>query len=231
MLEPDLRLRVTRTAMTARGVFVTGGSGYVGSALLEHLLARGHRVRALVRPGSEGRLPVGCEVVVGHALDSSSFASRVAPCDAFVQLVGTPKPAPWKEDGFRAVDRASAMASIAAAKAARVPHFVYVSVAQPAPVMRAYLRVRAECEAAIREAGLVATIVRPWYVIGPGHRWPLALVPIYMLLEALPSTRASAERLGLVTLEQMVATLAWAVENPPERTRILETAQIRAGRA
>jgi uncharacterized protein YbjT (DUF2867 family) len=156
--------------------------------------------------------------------------SSVQPADVFVHLVGTPKPAPWKARQFRAVDQRSALAAIVAAKAANVPHFVYVSVARPAPVMHAYVQVRAECEAAIGVAGLVATILRPWYVIGPGHHWPLVLRPAYVLLEAIPSTRESAVRLGFVTLEQMVAAMVEAIEKPPKRTRILETAEIRAVR-
>ena len=57
--------------------------------------------------------------------------------------------------------------------------------------------------------------VPPWYVLGPGHRWPLALIPFYRLLETVPGKRESALRLGLVTIQEMVAALAWAVENPP----------------
>jgi uncharacterized protein YbjT (DUF2867 family) len=215
----------------ARTIFVTGATGYLGAALARRLIERGHRVRALVRPGSESKLERGCEPVVGDALDAKSYETRVAPVDAFVQLVGTPKPSPWKARAFREVDQRSALAGIVAAKVARVPHFVYVSVAHPAPVMQAYVRVRVECEHAIEVAGLVATILRPWYVIGPGHRWPLFLKHAYSILEAFPSTRASAIRLGFVTLEQMVAAMVEAIEKPPKRTRILETGDIRAARA
>src|SRR5262249_23647767 len=96
-------------------VFVTGGTGYLGGALLPQLPARGHRVRALARPGSEGKLPAGCEVVVGSALDAATYADRVAPCDTFLHLVGVSHPAPWKAAQFRAVDLASVGASVAAA--------------------------------------------------------------------------------------------------------------------
>ena len=88
-----------------------------------------------------------------------------------VQLVGTPKPNPSKARQFREVDLVSARESAAAAAAAAVRHVVYVSVAQPAPVMRAYVEARAEGEAAIRATGIAATFLRPWYVLGPGHRW------------------------------------------------------------
>jgi uncharacterized protein YbjT (DUF2867 family) len=212
-------------------VFVTGATGYLGSALVRELLARGHRVRALVRPDSARKLPstTGLEIVAGDPFDASSFRDCVAPCDTLVQLVGAKKPAPWKEREFRAIDRASAFASVDAAIAAGVAHFVYVSVAQPAPVMRAYVRVRAECEEKIRASDIPATIVRPWYVLGPGHRWPYLLAPAYALLERLPRTRESAVRLGLVTQREMIATLVWAIEHPTRATRVLETAAIRSG--
>ena len=71
------------------------------------------------------------------------------------------------------------------------------------------------------------TIVRPWYVLGPGHRWPYALLPMYWLMERLPATRESARRLGLVTLEQMVNALVHAVEHPPATSRIVEVPEIR----
>jgi len=81
----------------------------------------------------------------------------------------------------------------------------------------------------IREAGLTATIIRPWYVLGPGHWWPKALVPLYKLLEAIPATRAGALRLGLVTIDQMVAAIVHAAENPPPpgQQRIVDVAAIR----
>jgi uncharacterized protein YbjT (DUF2867 family) len=93
--------------------------------------------------------------------------------------------------------------------------------------MGAYIAARQEGESVVRSAGLPATILRPWYVLGPGHRWPLALLPIYAVLRRLPSTRQGAERLGLVTLDQMVAALIRAVEHPPRGIRIVEVPEIR----
>jgi uncharacterized protein YbjT (DUF2867 family) len=211
-----------------RHIFITGGTGYLGSALVPELLARGHRVTALSRRGSERKLPAGCDVVKGDALDASSFADGMAPADTVIHLVGTSHPAPWKAEQFRRVDLASVRAAVAAAYTAGVRHFVYLSVAQPAPAMRAYVAVRAECERLIAGAGLAtATFLRPWYVLGPGHRWPYALVPFYALFECLPATRDTARRLGLVKLREMVGSLVWAVENPAEGIRVLDVPAIR----
>jgi len=214
---------------TARRVFVTGATGYLGRRLVPRLLARGHRVRALVRRGSEDRLPGSCEVVTGDALEAATFAHAVAPADTFVHLVGTPRPNPAKARAFLAVDLASLRASVAAASAAGVGHFVYVSVAHPAPVMKAYVAARAQGESLLAAASLRATVLRPWYVLGPGHRWAAALLPAYWIAALLPSSRETARRLGLVTLAQMIAALVYAVEHPPESARIVDVPAIRRG--
>lgn len=200
-------------------VFVTGASGFMGRRLSGELLRRGHRVRCLVRRGSEQGAAEGAEVIVANPLDGASYGPNVAGCDTFVHLVGVAHPSPAKAAQFRSVDLASAKAAVAAAKGAAVGHFVYVSVAHPAPVMRAYIAARMEAEEAIGASGLNATIVRPWYVIGPGRQWPLLLGPVFRLLP---------ERLGLVRIEDMIATLAGAVERPPQGIRIVEVAEIRA---
>jgi uncharacterized protein YbjT (DUF2867 family) len=214
----------------SRKVFLTGSTGYLGRPLVARLLARGHVVSALVRPGSTSRLPGGALRVVGDPLRAETFAGAVGPSDTLVHLVGTPRPSPAKAAEFRAVDLPSVRAAVDAARAAGVRHLIYVSVAHPAPVMRAYIAVRQEGERLIRASGLAATILRPWYVVGPGHRWPYLLLPIYALLGRLPGTREGARRLGLVTLEQMLRALLRATEEPPAGVREIDVPQIREDR-
>lgn len=211
-----------------RNVLVTGATGYLGRALLPRLHERGHRVRALVRPGGRTLAVAGVETCTGDPLVAADIARALAGCDTLVHLVGVPKPSPAKAKQFREIDLVSIRAAVAAAQAAAPrPHVVYLSVAQPAPVMRAYVAVRAEGEAVIAEAGLPATFLRPWYVLGPGHRWPILLLPVYWVLGLLPPTRAAARRLGFVTLAQMTAALLRAVEEPAEGVRILAVPEIR----
>jgi len=212
-----------------RFVFVTGGTGYIGTRAIAALLARGHRVRALARPQSQPRLPAGCEVALGNALDGSTFAAQIAPADTFLQLVGTPHPGPSKAAQFELVDFVSARESVRSAAAAGVGHFIYLSVAHPVGVMRAYQDVRIRGEAMIRDAGLHATMLRPWYVLGPGHWWPIALLPFYGIAALVPSLRANARRAGLVTIRQMVRAIVSAVESgPPDASpRIIDVRGIR----
>ena len=217
-------------ASMKKQVFVTGGTGYIGQRLIPLLVERGHTVRALVRAKSRARLPPGCEAVIGDALDSRTFAGQINPSKVFVQLVGVAHPSPSKAAEFTRVDLASVRASVAAASTGRIEHFIYVSVAQPAPVMQSYVRVRAEGEDLIRRTGIPATILRPWYVLGPGHRWPYLLLPIYWLMELFPPTRESARRLKPVKLKDVLASLISAVESEPDGVQILSVVEIENGR-
>jgi len=210
-------------------VFITGGTGYIGSRLIPELVRRGHRVRALVRSGSHHKVPAETEALVGDALKGDSFASAVPPADTFVHLIGVPHPSPAKAAQFREIDLVSIRAAVSAARAANISHFVYLSVAQPAPVMKAFLEVRRQGEDLIRESGMNATFVRPWYVLGPGHRWPIPLVPFFWLAERLPQFGVSARRLGFVTIDQMINVLVWAIENPAKGVRVLGVPEIRRG--
>jgi nucleoside-diphosphate-sugar epimerase len=213
--------------MNGRKVLVTGGTGYMGSRLIPLLTARGFEVGAVVRKGSEAKVPPHCRAIVADALNSATWDFAAKEFDVLVHLIGTPHPSPAKAQQFVEVDLKSVGEAVSAAKKAQIRHFVYVSVAHPAPAMKAYIEVRTQGEALIREAGLNATILRPWYVLGPGHWWPVALLPFYKLAELFPPATAGARRLGLVSIQQMLAALVHAVENPASGCRIVEVPEIR----
>jgi uncharacterized protein YbjT (DUF2867 family) len=223
-----LKVQSLPKSADARRVFITGGTGYLGSSLIPVLLERGHRVRALVRPNSKGKITAGCEVVSGDPLDAHSYRTLIRPADTFIHLVGVSHPSPSKAEQFRTVDLVAAREAIQVAAELGMQHFIYLSVAHPAPMMKAYVAVRAECEQMIQQTRLNATILRPWYVLGPGHRWPYALLPFYKLMEFLPFTRGGARRLGLVTLDQMILALVVAVESPACGVRTVDVPGIRA---
>jgi uncharacterized protein YbjT (DUF2867 family) len=166
--------------------------------------------------------------VTGDPFSGDQLTQALSPNDTLVHLIGTPRPSPAKAQQFLEVDLASIRVATAAAARAGVAHLVYVSVAHPAPVMRAYIAARVEGEALIAATGIPATILRPWYVLGPGRRWPSALLPVYWICERIPATRDAARRLGLVTHEQMLAALVTAVENGPGAAAIIDVPAIRA---
>lgn len=208
-------------------VFVTGGTGYLGRSLIAALVARGTHVRALARSGSERKLPAGCHAILGDALEGSSYAEAVCKGDVFVHLVGVAHPSPRKKHQFRSVDLASVEAATRVARTRQASRFVYVSVAQPAPIMRAYVDARKAGEDLVRATGLPASILRPWYVLGPGHWWPLLLLPVYAVAAVVPGWRSTCRRLGLVTRRQMLRALVRSVDATDNGPNVVEVPQIR----
>ena len=213
-----------------QSIFITGGTGYMGKRLITALLNKGYAVKALVRKGSEAKLPAGAIPVIADAFDEKTFQDKIPEHSIFIQLLGVPHPGPKKKELFKSIDLASAKASAIAAKHAGISHFIYVSVAQtPTKIMHDYQQCRAEGESAIKDAGLSATFIRPWYVIGPKHYWPLFFQPLFKILEIIPSTSQKAKALRLVYLHQMINILIFAAENPFTGIRIIEIAEIRKG--
>ncbi len=211
-----------------KNVFITGATGYIGKRLTKLLTQRRHTVTALVRKGSEHKVPAGVNVVTGDPFDPTSFQQFIPAGSVVVQLLGVSHPSPKKAQQFKDIDLQSVKATADAASAAGAAHFIYVSVAmEPSKLMQAYQEVRKEGEAWCRYKKLNCTFIRPWYVLGPGHWWPVILLPLYGLAEIIPSWRKKARAKALVTINQMLAALVNAVEAESSSLRILEIKDIR----
>lgn len=174
-----------------------------------------------------GKLPKECNIVKGNALDNKTYQEYVTGNDTFIHLIGVHHPGPGKEKEFKNIDLVSIEQAVPAAVNAGVKHFIYLSVAHPAPMMKEFIEVRTKGEELIRQSGMNATFVRPWYVLGPGHYWPYLILPFYKLFELIPQTREGALRLGLVSIQQMLNCLLYCVKDPAKGIRIIEPQQIK----
>jgi NADH dehydrogenase len=152
----------------SESLFVTGGTGYIGSRLLRRLdPGRYHRVVCLHRAPaqSDGRL----EHVRADLLDPASYASALAGCDTVLHMAAvTGKSRP--EEYFR-VNREGTKALLGECHRAGVKRIIYVSsIAAKFRDQRRYYYAQSkrQAEEAVAASGLRYTIVRPTMVMGEG---------------------------------------------------------------
>lgn len=144
---------------------ITGGTGFVGSTLIDLALAGGHQVRALTRRPQPPRDGV---TWVDGALDTPDALDRLMTgADAAIHVAGVVN-AP-NRDGFARGNIEGTRAMIAAATRADLRRFVQVSsLAAREPGLSAYGWSKAEADALVTASDLDWTIVRPPAVYGPG---------------------------------------------------------------
>ncbi|MEE4537076.1 MAG: NAD(P)H-binding protein [Erythrobacter sp.] len=147
---------------------LTGGTGFVGSTVLDEALAQGWRVRALTRREQPAR--DGVDWVRGTLADETALAALCAgvgdPADAVLHVAGLTRA--FNAEAFEAANVEGTAALITAVKAAGVARFVLVSsLAAREPLLSAYGASKARAETLVRESGLDWSIVRPPAVYGP----------------------------------------------------------------
>ncbi len=152
-------------------VSVTGGTGFVGSRLIEALIEAGHDIAALTRRPMDRAKAV---TWLAGSLEDQDALDRLADgADALIHVAGVLKA---DEAGFEAGNVHGTAAVLAAATAAKVPRFVHVSsLAAREPELSRYGGSKARAEALVRDSGLDFAIVRPPAVYGPGDKETLEL--------------------------------------------------------
>lgn len=141
---------------------VTGGTGFVGGALIDRALAAGHRVRALTRRPQPDRS--GVTWIAGDLADPGDLC---VGADAVVHVAGAVNAK--DRAGFAAGNVAGTETIVAAARAAGVTRFVHVSsLVAREPELSNYGWSKAEAERVVTASGLGWSIVRPPAVYGPG---------------------------------------------------------------
>jgi uncharacterized protein YbjT (DUF2867 family) len=148
-------------------VAVTGGTGFVGQAVLDEAARRGIEVRALARRKQEPRK--GVEWSPGDLADTEALARLVEGAEAILHIAGVVNaPAPV---GFHLGNVAGTEALVEAAQAAGVRRLVFVSsLAAREPQLSAYGKSKRQAEETIEASGLDWTIVRPPAIYGPRDR-------------------------------------------------------------
>lgn len=206
-------------------IAMTGATGFAGRHAVEALLAKGHRVKALVRDTGKAALPPLVEMVAGD-LDSTDALHKLAEgADVFLHVAGAISA--LNRAGFFAVNQIGTLNAIAAAKAAGVQRFVYVSsLAARQPLLSPYGASKVSAEDIVRGVGLSHVIVRPPAIYGPGDRATLPLIKeLTRPIAILPATADS--RFSLLHVRDMASILVDACET--RREGMVELSDGKAG--
>jgi dihydroflavonol-4-reductase len=189
-------------------VFVTGGSGLIGGALVERLVARGDEVVALARSDAAAAALAGrgASVVRGDVLDAEALGAGLRDCALAFNVAGVNTLCPTDPAALYRANRDGAAAVAAAAGAAGVQRLVHTSsaatlgegegeVGREDSVHRGwflsdYERSKFEGERALLEqaarSGLDAVCVNPASVQGPGRAGGTGRILLALLDGRLP---------------------------------------------
>ncbi len=149
-------------------VLVTGASGFIGRPLARHLVARGHRVRALVRRAEEQGSLAEAECVTGDLRDAPSLERATLGMEGIVHLACATGIA--RESAVRAVNVEGTRTLLDAARRHGVRRVVFISsISARRRRMGPYGRTKREGEALVAASGLEWVVLRPSLVYGPGE--------------------------------------------------------------
>ena len=189
-------------------VFVTGGSGLIGRALVKRLLARGERVVALARSDASAAdlRSLGADVVRGDLLDEAALAEGMRDSAVAYNVAGVNTLCPTDPAPLYRVNRDGARAAARVAASAGVRRFVHTSSAatlgeaegtvgrEDSPHRGSFLsdyeRSKTEGEQAVIEeaarTGLDVVCVNPSSVQGPGRTGGTGRILLALLDGRLP---------------------------------------------
>jgi uncharacterized protein YbjT (DUF2867 family) len=149
-------------------IFLTGGTGFVGTAVVRELVGRGFGVNALVR----GRaVDVGGDVTSfqGDLFDVNVLDAAIRGCVAVVHLVGIIAENPARGVTFGRIHVDGTKAVVDATKRAGVRRYVHMSaLGTRANAVSEYHKTKWLAEEYVRGSGLDWTIIRPGMIHGPG---------------------------------------------------------------
>ena len=193
---------------------VTGGTGFVGSHLIDVALAARHRIKALTRREQADR--EGVEWIAGSLEDRAALHQLVTEVDAVIHIAGVIT-APDRA-GFDKGNVEGTLAMLAAATAGGIHRFIHVSsLAAREPKLSLYGASKARSEELVRSSGLEWAIVRAPAVYGPGDKETLELFRMAKLGLMLMPPHG---RLSLIHADDL-ARLLLALAGPTAPSSIL----------
>ena len=205
-------------------ILVSGGTGFIGRALIRHLIADGKEVRLLLRPSAKPHLPTGIplELTVSSLTDERGLAAAMRGVEAVYHLVGAER-AGIQAD-FNTVEVEGTQLMVQAALRSGVSRFFYLSHLG-ADKSSAYplLKAKGMAETIIMGSGIPYTIFRSGPVMGPGDQFtePLRkLLELNSLIFLNPD--GGKTRIQPIWIEDLVTCLTLALDDPQTINRLFQ---------
>lgn len=204
-------------------IFVAGGTGFIGTALIAALKEEGHAVRCLVRASRKGSRceEMGFETVPGDITEGESLRGALEGVRMVVHLVGI-----IEERGkqtFKKVHVEGTRNLLEEAKRAGVRHFFYQSaIGADLGSWAVYHRTKAEAEEMVKASGIPYTIFRPSLVIGHGGGFIEKLQGIIKTGPVIPVPGKGEAKLQPIYVGDLVKCILKTVDNPGALGRTYE---------
>lgn len=196
-------------------VFVTGGTGFVGSEIVRQLSAAGHTARCLVRRAATGQEPPGTESWVGDATEPESLHGALHGCDAIIHLIGIIREFPGRGVTFTKLHVDATRNIVTAAQEQGVKRYLHMSAnGTRSNAVAAYHRTKWEAEELVRSSGLDSTIFRPSLIFGPGDAFVNMLAGIIRKAPFVPVIGDGEYRLAPVAVGNVATGFVRALQQP-----------------
>ncbi|MFO8055816.1 MAG: complex I NDUFA9 subunit family protein [bacterium] len=205
-------------------IFLTGGTGFVGSWILKELLNAGHRVRVLVRPNSPagpGALPAGAEAARADVLDPS-LEKHLEGVDCVVHLVGIIRDNPAKGVTFQKLHVDATRNVLRAMQAAGRKRLLHMSALGAGAGDTPYFRTKYEAEHLVKDSGLDWTVFKPSVIYGPGDEFVNMLARQVRLLPVVPVMGDGEYRLQPVSVQNVAEGFVKSASMPETIGKVYE---------
>ena len=208
-------------------ILVSGGTGFVGSAVVKSLLDRGEEVAVLGRDAAKVRqMFANVEPRQADVRDPSSLEQAMRGADVVVNTVQfptSPIEVPRRGWTFEAVDYQGTVNQVDAAKASGVRRFVYVSGVGAGPdATRHWFRFKHQAEQHLQASGLEWVVVRPTWVFGPGDHALNRLLGFTKFLPILPLFGDGKQSMQPVFVDDAGAVVGDAATRPEAANQLFE---------
>lgn len=204
-------------------IILAGGTGFVGSALVNRLSADGHHVTLIVRPGSKAKIPERSEVETVSLDPDMPLTDLDKSGDVIINLVGIIREFPSRGVTFENAHFLVTKNLVDFAKARGISRFLQMSALGVGPDGKTgYVRSKFKAEEYLRSSGLNWTIFRPSMITGPGDHVTGMFSRMIKYLPVVPVIGDGEYRLQPVHIDDVCTGFVRAISDDRSIGKVFE---------